>query len=89
MWKWYVLKAVIAALVVFVGYKVFVDKPSPEQLAPTQEELDSLSGDIDIAIILRIRDFFANDKRKATEILATFFIIKATRIVPIADTSNI
>jgi len=48
LWKWYVLKAVIAALVVFVGYKVFVDKPSPEQLAPTQEELDSLSGGIEL-----------------------------------------
>ena len=48
-----------------------------------------LSCDIDIAIILRIRDFFFDDKRKATEILATFFIVKATRIVPIADTSNI
>jgi len=48
LWKWYVLKAVIAALVVFVGYKVFVDKPTPEQLAPTQEELDSLSGGIEL-----------------------------------------
>ena len=48
LWKWYVLKAVIAALVVFVGYKVFVDKPSPEQLAPTQDELDSLSGGIEL-----------------------------------------
>ena len=44
MRKWYVLKAVIAALVLFAGYKVFVDKPSPEQPAPTQNELDSLSG---------------------------------------------
>ena len=28
LWKWYLLKAVIAALVLFVGYKVFVDKPT-------------------------------------------------------------
>jgi len=47
-WKGYVLKAVIAALVVFAGYKVFVDKPSPEQPAPTQDELDSLSGGIEL-----------------------------------------
>ena len=48
LWKWYVLKAVIAALVVFVGYKVFVDKPSPEPPIPTQDELDSLSGGIEL-----------------------------------------
>ena len=48
LWKWYVLKAVIAALVVFAGYKVFVGKPSPEQPAPTQDELDSLSGGIEL-----------------------------------------
>jgi len=48
LWKWYVLKAVIAALVVFAGYKVFVDKPSPEQPVPTQDELDSLSGGIEL-----------------------------------------
>ena len=48
LWKWYVLKAVIAALVVFAGYKVFVDKPSPEQPALTQDELDSLSGGIEL-----------------------------------------
>ena len=47
-WKGYVLKAVIAALVVFAGYKVFVDKPSPEQPVPTQDELDSLSGGIEL-----------------------------------------
>ena len=47
-WKGYVLKAVIAALVVFAGYKVFVGKPSPEQPAPTQDELDSLSGSIEL-----------------------------------------
>ena len=29
-WKGYVLKAVIAVLVLFVGYKVFVDKPNLE-----------------------------------------------------------
>ena len=46
--KWYVLKAVVAALVVFAGYKVFVGKPSPEQPAPTQDELDSLSGGIEL-----------------------------------------
>jgi hypothetical protein len=48
LWKGYVLKAVIAALVVFAGYKVFVDKPSPEQPVPTQDELDSLSGGIEL-----------------------------------------
>ena len=47
-WKGYVLKAVIAALFVFAGYKVFVDKPSPEQPVPTQDELDSLSGGIEL-----------------------------------------
>jgi len=47
-WKGYVLKAVIVALVVFAGYKVFVGKPSPEQPAPTQDELDSLSGSIEL-----------------------------------------
>ena len=47
-WKGYVLKAVIAALFVFAGYKVFVGKPSPEQPAPTQDELDSLSGGIEL-----------------------------------------
>ena len=46
--KWYVLKAVIAALVVFAGYKVIFDNPSPEQAAPTQDELDSLSGSIEL-----------------------------------------
>ena len=46
--KWYVLKAVIAALVVFVGYKVFFDNPIPEQAVPTQDELDSLSGSIEL-----------------------------------------
>ena len=46
MLKWFVLKAVIAALVVFAGYKVIFDNPSPEQAAPTQDELDSLSGSI-------------------------------------------
>ena len=48
LWKWYVLKAVVAALVLFVGDKVFVDKPIPEQPAPTQDELDSLSGGIEL-----------------------------------------
>ena len=48
LWKWYVLKAVIAALVVFAGYKVFVGRSSPEQPAPTQDELDSLSGGIEL-----------------------------------------
>ncbi len=48
LWKGYVLKAVIAALVVIAGYKVFVDKPSPEQPAPTRDELDSLSGGIEL-----------------------------------------
>jgi len=43
-WKGYVLKAVIAALVVFVAGC----KPSPEQPAPTQDELDSLSGGIEL-----------------------------------------
>ena len=47
-WKGYVLKAVIAALVVFAGYKVCVGKPSPEQPALTQDELDSLSGGIEL-----------------------------------------
>ena len=47
-WKGYVLKAVIAALFVIAGYKVFVDKPSPEQPALTQDELDSLSGGIEL-----------------------------------------
>ena len=47
-WKGYVLKAVIAALVVFAGYKVFVGKPSPEQPVLTQDELDSLSGGIEL-----------------------------------------
>ena len=47
-WKGYVLKAVIAALFVFAGYKVFVGKPSPEQPTPTQDELDSLSGGIEL-----------------------------------------
>ena len=46
--KWYVLKAVIAALVVFVGYKAFFDNPIPEQAVPTQEELDRLSGSIEL-----------------------------------------
>ena len=48
LWKYYVLKAVIAALILFVGYKVFIDKPSPEAPALTQEELDNLSGDIEL-----------------------------------------
>jgi len=47
-WKGYVLKAVIAALFVFAGYKVFVGKPSPDQPTPTQDELDSLSGGIEL-----------------------------------------
>ncbi|MBC8243111.1 MAG: hypothetical protein H8E20_01840 [Verrucomicrobia bacterium] len=47
LWKWYALKAVIAALVLFAGYKVFIDKPSPKAPAPTQDELDALSGDIE------------------------------------------
>ena len=47
-WKGYVLKAVIAALFVFAGYKVFVGRSSPEQPAPTQDELDSLSGGIEL-----------------------------------------
>ena len=47
-WKGYVLKAVIAALFVIAGYKVFVDKPSPEPPTPTQDELDSLSGGIEL-----------------------------------------
>ena len=36
--KWYVLKAVIAALVVFAGYKVFFENPISEQAVPTHEE---------------------------------------------------
>ena len=48
MWKWYVLKAVIAALVLYAGYKVFIDKPSPEAPAPTQDEIDALSGSIEM-----------------------------------------
>ena len=48
LWKYYVLKAVIAALILFVGYEVFIDKPSPEAPALTQEELDNLSGDIEL-----------------------------------------
>lgn len=48
LWKWYVLKSVIAALVLFVGYEVFVNEPTPEPLAPTQDELDSLSGSIEL-----------------------------------------
>lgn len=47
-WKGYVLKAVIAALFVIAGYKVFVGKPSPDQPTPTQDELDSLSGGIEL-----------------------------------------
>ena len=47
-WKGYVLKAVIAALFVIAGYKVFVGKPSPDQPSPTQDELDSLSGGIEL-----------------------------------------
>ena len=47
-WKWYLLKAVIAALVLFLGYKVFVDKPNLEPSIPTQDELDSLSGGIEL-----------------------------------------
>ena len=47
-WKGYVLKAVIAALFVIAAYKVFVDRPSPEQPALTQDELDSLSGGIEL-----------------------------------------
>ena len=31
-----------------MGYKVFVDKPIPEQPAPTQNELDSLSEEIEL-----------------------------------------
>ena len=48
LWKWYLLKAVIAALVLFVGYKVFVDKPNQEPPILTQDELDSLSGSIEL-----------------------------------------
>ena len=48
LWKYYVLKAVIAALILYAGYEVFVNKHSQEQLAPTQDELDSLSGDIEL-----------------------------------------
>lgn len=48
LWRWHVLKAVIAALLLFAGYKVFIDKPSPEKPAPTQDELDSLSGEIEL-----------------------------------------
>jgi hypothetical protein len=48
LWKWYVLKAVIAALILYAGYKVFIDKPSPEVPAPTQDELDALSGNIEL-----------------------------------------
>jgi len=48
LWKWYVLKAVIAALVLYAGYKVFIDKPSPEAPAPTQDEIDALSGSIEM-----------------------------------------
>jgi len=43
--KWYVLKSVVVALVVFAGC---IDNPSPEQAAPTQDELDSLSGSIEL-----------------------------------------
>ncbi|SVE22364.1 uncharacterized protein METZ01_LOCUS475218, partial [marine metagenome] len=48
LWKYYVLKAVIAALILYAGYEVFVNKHSQEQPAPTQDELDSLSGDIEL-----------------------------------------
>ena len=48
LWKWYLLKAVIAALVLFLGYKVFVDKQNLEPPIPTQDELDSLSGGIEL-----------------------------------------
>ncbi|MDP6754454.1 MAG: hypothetical protein QGF56_12265 [Verrucomicrobiota bacterium] len=48
LWKWYVLKAVIAALILYAGYNVFIDKPSPEVPAPTQDELDALSGNIEL-----------------------------------------
>lgn len=48
MWKWNVMKSVIAALVLYVGYEVFVNEPTPEPLAPTQDELDSLSGSIEL-----------------------------------------
>jgi len=48
LWKWNVLKSVIAALVLYVGYEVFVNEPTPEPLAPTQDELDSLSGSIEL-----------------------------------------
>ena len=46
-----------------------------------------LSSYIDIAIILRIRDFFTNDERKTTEIIAAFFAINTTHIMPITDAS--
>ena len=48
LWKWNVMKSVIAALVLYVGYEVFVNEPTPEPLAPTQDELDSLSGSIEL-----------------------------------------
>ena len=48
LWKGYVLKTVVAALVVFAGYEVFVDKPSLKQPAPTQDQLDSLSESIEL-----------------------------------------
>ena len=38
LWKGYVLKAVVAALVVFAGCKDFVDKPSLEQPAGRQRK---------------------------------------------------
>ena len=50
LWKWYLLKAVIAALVLFVGYKVFVDKPNQEPPILTQDELDSLSSSIELLV---------------------------------------
>ena len=48
LWKYYVFKAVIGVLVLYAGYKVFIDKPSSEPPAPTQEELDAASEDIEL-----------------------------------------
>ena len=35
LWKGYVIKAVVAALVLYAGYEVFVDKPSLEPVSYT------------------------------------------------------
>ncbi len=48
LWKWYVLKVGVALLVLLVGYKVFIDKTSQEPMTPTQDELDSLSAEIEL-----------------------------------------